>query len=936
MRAFSVALVCAFSTVLVAQYPLVTSLEVRIGQRRPSVQHVVQDGQGLLWTVSDVGLVRTDGERMEVMYRSGKDRVQAIGSFASGIAIVTDNGVLVRCAGGRCDTLTVLDELGPGVVRSLVVAGDDSFWIGTYGNGVVHWSSKGLWFLDASNGLPDDHVNGMALLPDGRLVAATDQGLALIAGDKVAAVMGEAQGAPDNLTLCVEVSSEGAIWAGTDRRGVFRWKPDEPGTAVSELVKNWSFGPVRCIVAAPGMVWAGTADNGPIAIDEGLEHGTYRSAQAFGRPVMDLLTDREGAVWWCDGTELLHRADPAILVVPEHEGIDLRHITAICADGKDRIWFATPDGLFQHAAWFSDERKVARVPVPLDKRNPIVSLAADDDATIWAATFGGGVIALLDNGPAIRYTKRDGLSNDNVLAARQGNGRMLFATLEGITRFDGTRFHPVAQEAGFNFDVAEVAGSIYTATDGRGVLRVGQGTLVPVALEGRTCYTLTTDPSGGFWTIGPGTGFCRLSDGATQPIGADRPPFDGDVFALCAYGERLLAFGSTGVTALHLPTGRLSDVTAVLGLSGISAELNAVSVDRSGAIWFACSKGLFRLRPTATHFDERVPVPLLSATFGNEAVDLSQEVDVPHDRNTFTVRFAGTHYADPTAIQFEYRLIGQGDRPVRTSDRELTFAGLRPGTYTFQVRAFTSEEADQEAPWTQLKFTISPPWWRTNWALVAAIVIITTLIWAFIRTREGRLRYRERMEQEKVRFQLEALRSKVDPHFLFNSFTALVELIETKPEVAVEHVDQLSTFFRNILLVRDRERISVHEEVRLLENYFALEQRRFGPAIQLLITSHDEGMDRGIVPLTLQMLVENALKHNVISRDGVFVVSVRVENDAIVVSNPVHPRLTPPRSTGFGLHSIVARYAALTERPVTVERNEREFSVRIPLIALTP
>ena len=925
----------AVSLACLAQFPLVRSLEVRYGQRRPAIDRVVQDEHGLMCVASDAGLLRTDGERVEVILPTEQDRIVALAAATRGVIAMTTSGILLRCDRGRCDTLMHIPALGDGLVRSMVSDAGGTIWIATYGKGLARVGGGKISYMNAAGGLPDDHVNDLALLPDGRVVVATDQGLAICKGDRVERILGDAQGAPDNLTLSVDVADDGSVWAGTDRNGVFQWRHDHDTASVVLLNTEWHFGPVHSVRVVGGMVWAGTEAVGPIAIDRDLKQGTYRSQEAAAKPVRDLLLDRDGAIWWCDGTELLHRADPAILIVPEHEGLDLKHITALCADYRDRIWFATPDGLFQHVAWFSEERTVTRVPLPLDRRNPIVSLAADKDGTVWAATLGGGVIAMLDNGPVFRYTTRDGLSNNNVLAARRGAKGMWFATLEGLSRFDGNRFHPVALEAGFTFDVAELDNVSYVATDGHGVVRVDRAGVTTAALEGRSCYMLTADAQGALWTAGPGTGFCRVVPQLADPIGAGRPPFDGDVFALCAYQDRLIVFGSTGVTALHPATGELSDVTAALGLEGITAELNVATTDRSGALWLGCSKGLVRLRPTEGHFDRHIPVSFLSVLMGTEAVEPDSAIDVAYDRNTFTVRFTGLHYVDPSAVRFEYRLVGQGEKAVGTRDRELTFAGLRAGSYTFRIRAFAGDDPG-DAPWKEIHFTISPPWWRTPWAFLGGALAVTAIVFLFVRSRERRLRYRERMEQEKVRFQLDALRSKVDPHFLFNSFTALVELIETDPKVAVDHVDQLSIFFRNILLVRDRERITVQEEVRLLENYFDLEQRRFGAAIALDLQLDEKTMERGIVPLTLQLLVENALKHNVINGGAVFRVTVRGDGSCIIVTNEIRPRLSPPRSTGFGLHSIVARYAALTERPVMVERSEVSFTVRIPLIDVGP
>src|SRR5690606_16668993 len=171
-----------------------------------------------------------------------------------------------------------------------------------------------------------------------------------------------------------------------------------------------------------------------------------------------------------------------------------------------------------------------------------------------------------------------------------------------------------------------------------------------------------------------------------------------------------------------------------------------------------------------------------------------------------------------------------------------------------------------------------------------------------------------------------------DPHFLFNSFNTLMELIESDAGKAVDHVEKLSQFFRNILQVRDKELITVEEELRLLETYFSLEQHRFGKAIEMHIDVKESDREKRMVPLTLQMLVENALKHNVITAERPLAITIRSENGGLLARNPVRKRMTPARSTGFGLESITKRYAALSDTPIRSRLTDDHFEVEVPLI----
>ncbi len=126
----------------VAQFPLVRSLEVRDGQRRPAIERVVQDAQGLMCVASDAGLLRTDGERVEVILPTEKDRIVALTAGTHGVIAITTNGILLRCARGRCDTLMHIDALKEGLVRSMVTDAQGTIWIGTFGKGLARVNGR--------------------------------------------------------------------------------------------------------------------------------------------------------------------------------------------------------------------------------------------------------------------------------------------------------------------------------------------------------------------------------------------------------------------------------------------------------------------------------------------------------------------------------------------------------------------------------------------------------------------------------------------------------------------------------------------------------------------------------------------------------------------------------------------------------------------------
>lgn len=927
-RAWIAVLACTLFFSSNAQFPFLRSLEIRPGQQRPAITCIVQDSVGLLWTGSDIGLYRTDGGSVDVVLHSETGGVTALFPVGRSVLVALEGGILLRCSATECDTLLVDPDLAAAPIRAILGTSDGTILLATYGAGV--WSIRGgsVTRITTREGLPDDHVNAMALSPDGRIVIGTDQGLAICTDGEVVEVFDEVRGAPDNLVLAVAVAGNGRVVAGTDRRGVFTWRPGSDST--STLDPDWNYGQVVSVACQGNAIWAGTTGHGVLLYDGAQRDTRYRQPIADDeRPnSTSLFVDQEGSVWWCDGSERIHRADPAILFVPEHEGIDMRSISALCTDDKDQLWFATPEGLFYHSARFSGAMRTTHVPLNVDPRTPIVSLAVLN-GTIWVATFGSGVAAIDPKGNVRWFTETDGLSNNNVLGVRASIGTVWFATLQGVSIWNGHKFQLLPGTAGFTFDVLPLSDtSAYIATDGQGVLKWDHQ-VDTFNEDGPPTYYSLARTGDAVWAAGPGTGLCRV-DGPRACYGKDRSPFTGDLFALGVAGGRVIIFGSSGTVAFDPISNAWTDQSSTFGLQGVQAQLNVISSGTDGALWFGSDRGLVRIDPEVHHFDPHVPLVITEVLISGQSKPVEPVLHTSFDRNDVVIRFAGLHYVDPGAVRFEYQ-VGAG-AVQRTRDRAIALSDLAPGKHQFRIRAFVGEP-EREDLWQIMEIQVDPPWWRTPLFNVSAVIGGTLLLFIILRARDRRIRYKDRMEQEKVRFQLDALRSQVDPHFLFNSFNTLVTLIETDTEKAVTHVDELSTFFRNILLVRDKELITVAEELELLRTYFGLEQRRFGAAIELSVRVPEEYRKYRMVPLTLQLLVENALKHNVGLIHTPLVVSLSVEDGSLVVMNPIRPRATPPRSTEFGLESIIKRYAALTKRAVVVDRTEGLFVVRIPLIS---
>jgi two-component system, LytTR family, sensor kinase len=190
----------------------------------------------------------------------------------------------------------------------------------------------------------------------------------------------------------------------------------------------------------------------------------------------------------------------------------------------------------------------------------------------------------------------------------------------------------------------------------------------------------------------------------------------------------------------------------------------------------------------------------------------------------------------------------------------------------------------------------------------------------------------ELLKRESLNAQLSALKTQVNPHFLFNNLNTLVSVIPENPEQAVNFVKQLSKVYRHILEVQDEQSIPLKDELDVMRAYAFLLKTRFGDNLDITIDVPEEKLKKKIVPLSLQILMENAIKHNIVSSDKPLKVNVFAVNGKLVVSNNLQKKNQINESTGIGLDNIRNRCRLLGNDQVEVTENGSNFTVSIPLI----
>ncbi|MFY7911059.1 MAG: sensor histidine kinase [Emticicia sp.] len=221
-------------------------------------------------------------------------------------------------------------------------------------------------------------------------------------------------------------------------------------------------------------------------------------------------------------------------------------------------------------------------------------------------------------------------------------------------------------------------------------------------------------------------------------------------------------------------------------------------------------------------------------------------------------------------------------------------------------------------------------------ALFSEILIVTLLNvihfakYSLNKWRENALRA-SNLEKEKSQVQFDNLKNQLNPHFLFNSLTSLDSLIHENPTLASEFLRQLAKVFRYVLQNKEKGLVSLETELNFIKNYVALLQTRFGESLGIHFNISEEGLDQQIAPVTLQILIENALKHNIINQANPLNINIFNQDNYLIIENPIQQKKQVETSNGQGLNNLKTLYSFLSDKEVLIEKND-VFKVKIPLI----
>ncbi|RDK87138.1 2TM domain-containing protein [Marinirhabdus gelatinilytica] len=220
------------------------------------------------------------------------------------------------------------------------------------------------------------------------------------------------------------------------------------------------------------------------------------------------------------------------------------------------------------------------------------------------------------------------------------------------------------------------------------------------------------------------------------------------------------------------------------------------------------------------------------------------------------------------------------------------------------------------------------------WVGLLIAVVVTGIFYAVYYYKHKK---ETQVQQQKIiaktaSAQFDALKNQLDPHFLFNSLNVLTSLIEENPQAATKFTTALSKVYRYVLEQKNKELVTVEEELKFARLYMSLIKMRFEDSISFTAPENVSNPEAKVVPLSLQLLLENAVKHNQVTPSKKLHISIFEKDGNLVIQNNLQPKKILRESSGVGLQNIYQRYGLLTQRPVLVEKSAAQFTVTIPML----
>lgn len=720
------------------------------------------------------------------------------------------------------------------------------------------------------------------------------------------------------------------VWISTTIKGLFHYNLNTDQLAQVPVKNGFQY--QRCIYrSADGNIWVGASNGGfyfdtkpnPFTTIYPLPDGI---ANPFGRA---MLEDHNGN-WWFTSGNGVSRYQPATM---------------------------------QYTVWRNEAGKPDMLYY-----NSVRGINEDEKGTIWIAT-GKGINSYTPGAAALKfYTIKDSIPQAFYYCAnRDSKGRIWFGTkdYDGLyyytpadATFHSIKDHPLLQVykgLGTRIVYEDSRHRLWIGFNGGGLAMVDEaaGTTRRWYNDGTSTNTIIgnlivdikEDQKGVIW-VSTFNGVTGINLASNQYTWLDDKNFFRTNYTgpLAVDAKNRLWIGTaTGLYVADEQRKSAGYFDEASGLAGISFTEHSGYFTSDGYCMMPTTQGMVRFNPLQYDPKENeygfyiAWIDLLNKRKSVSRLD-DAALDLGYAENFFTIALEAVNYSNPAQTWYAYKLDGLENDWHYTQDPKAVYTSVPGGDYVFRYKA-SSNPAQWNVKEKMLHIHIGKVFYKTAWFWSVVIALLLVLLYLLYRYR---LRQQQRvftlenkaqlLEKEKALVMYENLKQHLNPHFLFNSLTSLSSLIRLDQEMAGNFLDKMSKVYRYILKNRDNEVVTLGEEMKFVQMYIGLQQTRFQNGLVVDMQIDEEYHHRKVAPVTLQNLVENAIKHNTADDESPLRIQLFIKDDYLFVRNNLQKKKFVETSNRQGLANMESLYRYLSARPMEISEDEQYFTVKIPLL----
>jgi streptogramin lyase/two-component sensor histidine kinase len=706
--------------------------------------------------------------------------------------------------------------------------------------------------------------------------------------------------------------------------------------------------------------------------------------------VWTILEDHEGSLWiGTYGGGLNRLKSGKVTMYTSQEGMPNDFVRAILQEPDGTFWIGTEGGL-SHYSNGAFHNYTAQDGL---SHNVVWAIARDSGGSLWIGTYGGGV-SRMQKGRFSAYNTASGLSNNFVhCVIADSHDRIWIGTNGGgLNLLENGKFQVYDTAHGLSNNtirsiLEDRSGKIWIGTYGGGLNVLSDGRIETITrrdgLASDFVLSIHQSADDSLWIGTYGGGVSRIRNRSIATFNTKTGLPDDVIYQVLEDGPNLWFSSNRGI--FFIPKTSFDQQSSPLRYTLFNAsdgmrssECNSGSPggvrSSDGRIWFPTIRGLAMIDPSRIR-QNGIPPPIVleKLTLGEENAilpdDISRNHVLPPGTRNLEFHYTALSYLVPEKVRFQYKLEGFDPGWIDAGDRRAAYyTHLPPGNYTFRVKG-----SNNDGVWNELKdpvrITMSPHFYQTGWFLVlsaATVVFLTAFahrrrvrriqaerkhLEKVVRERtrdlqltaeklEAALVIKEKQEQELIQLhtqaELDAVRARIHPHFLFNSLNSIAALTASDSSKAETMIEKLSEFYRYVLQASRSQFIRLSEELAMIESYLEIEKVRLGERLAYDIRCRVEAEAYWIPGLLIQPLVENSVHHGIIPKLGRGRIEIVAESCGdgslrLAVADDGIGFRKEDTGRGYGLSSIRERLRLLYKDDASI-RIQHQQGVQIEIV----